>query len=312
MLVTLPACILLLTISASPVSAQELKSVAYPSPVISLEVDAQRKLIFVGSGHRVHVLDSSLSELKVIETDMDFVHGLLLQGERLLVAGGNPSEHGMIEVYSAADWKLLKRKLVHDDVIQSIRAADGKLITGSADSTVCVLSPDTFAEETRYKGHSKRVTATEPLPGTGLILSGGLDDTMRVWSSATGELKRVFTNHQDDVLAIERFPSKAGEAALPRAMTVSRDGTVRFWQPTIGRMIRFKKFDSVPIAGCWIAETEDALIGFENGEIKRLSSQTLKVIPVAKIGEHVFSVKLLTKDLFIIGTRKRLLLGTLE
>lgn len=276
----------------------------FSSPVISLAASADGKLVFAGSANILTVLDSDLQKQQTLRSELDFVNDLCVVDQFLLAAGGSPAEHGLLEIYRLPSMKLVKRKLLHDDVIQSIENDQTHLFTASADGTIKKLKWDTLEEVMTFRQHSKRPLVVRSIPNTRLIASAGLDDTVRVWNSETGKTLRVLTHHQNDVLDISIKPSTQ---SLPLMSTVSRDKTMRIWQPTIGRMVRFKKFDEVPTVCHWVADTDWILVGTDAGNVWLVNSQNLQTRRVAACRTKIFAIDLMGSALTLSGTKRKLI-----
>ena len=85
-------------------------------------------------------------------------------------------------------------------------------------------------------GHSRSVDTTCLLENGKTLVSSGSDQSLRVWDLETGKLIRSLNQHTKPVHALAAKPA-AG--SLPMVASASGDRTIRFWQPTIGRMVRF-------------------------------------------------------------------------
>ncbi len=115
----------------------------------------------------------------------------------------------------------------HTDWVTALAVLpDGRLASGSSDTTVRLWDPATGAETTCLEGHTDWVTALAVLPD-GHLASGSNDGTVRLWNPATGaEIARL-----------------EGHAGAVRALAVLQDGrlasgsfdtTVRLWDPATG------------------------------------------------------------------------------
>lgn len=88
-----------------------------------------------------------------------------------------------------------------------------------------VLYDAVFAPGTQkvFVGHTNQVRCTAISPDGSRALSGGSDNTVRLWDMATGEPLDVLEGHTDAVMSVAFSPD--GRMAL----SGSRDGTVRLW-----------------------------------------------------------------------------------
>jgi WD40 repeat protein len=74
-------------------------------------------------------------------------------------------------------------------------------------------------------------------PDGARIVSGSLDNTVRVWNLATGRLERTLDGHADSVCAVAVTPDGT------RIVSGSWDNTVRVWNLASGHLV-----------ACWIAD----------------------------------------------------------
>lgn len=98
------------------------------------------------------------------------------------------------------------------------------------------VSPDAQSRYWRgvntLTGHSSWVTAVQISPGGQVLVSGGLDDTVRVWNLVTGNALYILKGHNKGVNAI---------AISPNGKTVtsgSDDYTLRTWNLQNGSLMR--------------------------------------------------------------------------
>ena len=59
--------------------------------------------------------------------------------------------------------------------------------------------------------------------------------------------------------------------------SVSNDRTVRLWQPTIGRMVRFARLDSIPLAIVWLPTGSRFAVACEDGHIRLIDPDSLEI-----------------------------------
>src|SRR5205085_1883971 len=74
------------------------------------------------------------------------------------------------------------------------------------------------------KGHTDRVTSVAFSPNGKRIVSGGSDNTARVWDAQTGKELCLLAGHTDQVNAVAFSPEGY------RIITGSSDNTARVWE----------------------------------------------------------------------------------
>jgi WD40 repeat protein len=73
-------------------------------------------------------------------------------------------------------------------------------------------------------------------------------------------------------------PSKDKDAP-PMVVTVSEDRSVRLWQPTIGRMVRFVRLNkAVPLAVRWTPDGTRIVISCSDGHVRVIDPDTAAVV----------------------------------
>ncbi len=78
-------------------------------------------------------------------------------------------------------------------------------------------------------GHGDSVSAVAISPDGQRVVSGSLDNTLKVWNLATGEEERTLTGHGDSVNAVAISPD--GQ----RVVSSSRDKTLKIWKLVTGK-----------------------------------------------------------------------------
>jgi WD40 repeat protein len=81
-------------------------------------------------------------------------------------------------------------------------------------------------------GHSTGVVSVTMSPDGARVLTGGTDDTARLWDTATGALVRSFEGHSDFVVYVAFSPDGT------KVLTGSRDTTMRLWDAATGALVR--------------------------------------------------------------------------
>lgn len=256
-----------------PDSSLESKS---PITCLTFTPDGQSVVTGSQSGLSVHNWPD-LTQQKTIDTTLVNVHDLAFSpdGKSLAVAGGTPSEAGLVEVFT---WPSGKSSFVlsgHKDSVMSVVWIDNTtLASSSLDHEIIVWNIETKQPTQRITGHSRGVASLCYLAEAKLLVSAGLDQNLRVWQLPSGEPVRTLNNHTREVHQLALRPGVEG---LPMIASVSNDRTVRLWQPTIGRMVRFAKLDSIPLAVAWLPSGSHFAVTCEDGHVRLIDPHTLEI-----------------------------------
>ena len=172
-------------------------------------------------------------------------------GHRFAIGGGYPSEEGVVKVYSWPELKLLKTDTGHDDSVVAISWRDDQqMVTASLDRMIhSIESGSDSSTAIKLSGHSRGVTALCVLSDATTLVSGGEDQSLRVWNLMEQRLVRSLNQHTGPIHAIAARHSTEG---LPMVASAAADRTIRFWQPTIGRMVRYARLSAEPLAIAWL------------------------------------------------------------
>lgn len=90
-------------------------------------------------------------------------------------------------------------------------------------------------------GHSDDIRAVSFSPDGKWIASGGNDQTIKLWSAATGQVQRTFHGHRDWIHAI------SFSADGQRIVSASSDKTLAIWDAETGRMIHRVTADKIKL-----------------------------------------------------------------
>lgn len=205
------------------------------------------------------------------------IHDVVMSTDeaRLAVIGGNPGESAWVGMYSWPGRDLIWSKSFSEDVAY----AAGFNPTGSAlavachDHSVALMNTDTGSSQTVLNGHSRPVTAVAFFHDDMTLLSCGLDQSLRVWDCSRGTVVRSLTNHTHPITCLAVQP-KANHQ-LPMIATGSEDKTVRLWQPTIGRLVRFQRLSSPVTALAWTPDGRSLVAGCQDGMFRVVQADTL-------------------------------------
>lgn len=214
------------------------------------------------------------------------IHALTFSpgGDSLAVAGGSPGESGIVEVFAWPSGKLRFRIDSHTDVVYAVAwSPSGKqLATAAYDRTTQLVDAGDGKRLHQLTGHSRGVLAVAFLPGGESLVSAGVDQSLRVWEASTGRAVRSLENHTAAVNDLAARPVRADEAVRPTSppllASVSDDRTVRLWQPTIGRLVRFARLTSQPVAAAWSPDGGRLAVVCRDGRVRVLDPDTLQVL----------------------------------
>jgi WD40 repeat protein len=65
---------------------------------------------------------------------------------------------------------------------------------------------------------------------------------------------------------------------LPMVASAAADRTIRFWQPTIGRMVRYIRLDAEPLEIAWLNDGTQLVAACVDGRIRVINADEVKVI----------------------------------
>ena len=247
-------------------------------PITALAFSPNGKQIIAGSqaGLSIRKADNG-AEIMSVDVGLDNIHDVRFAPDKqlLAVAGGVPAETGIVQLLR---WPSLDRQQQVDfgeDVIYSIRfSADGSQWVAAAGDEICsVFRSGSNQPATRFTRHSRGVMAAAYLPDGETIVSGSRDQTLRVWKASSGENLRTLHNHSRDVTDLAVKPTVEG---LPMVASASLDFTVRLWQPTIGRMVRFARLPSEPLCIAWCGG-QRLVAGCRDGSARLIDAQSVQI-----------------------------------
>ena len=249
-------------------------------PITAAAFAPDGSAVVVGSQSGIEVRSwPDLKSERRLTTQLEHVHDVSFSpsGDTLAAAGGAPAESGCVELFRWPSGEPLARHKLADDVIFRVawRPNGEAFSIAAADRSVVLLGRDGGILQ-RFAGHSRGVTAVAFLPAGDRLISGGLDQSLRLWNAANGELLRTFDNHTSAVNDVAVRPKH--ETAPPLIATAGADRTVRFWQPTIGRLVRFARLPSEPLAVAWTPDGRTALAVCRDGQLCGIDPDSAEII----------------------------------
>jgi WD40 repeat protein len=254
------------------------------APITAVAIDKERPVAVVGSQSGLTV--RSLPDLKVLQelpTTLLSIHDVEISsdGKRLVAVGGTPGESGCIELYEWPSGEQIKHASPHHDVIYGVAWSPDStsFATASADKTVQIFDLDCQNRGT-LQGHSRTVMAVDYLPNDLGLLTAGVDTSIRYWDlkemQQNPQPVRTLINHTKEVFAMGI--RRRSLDTIPVAASISQDRTVRFWQPTIGRMMRFVRLESVPLDFCWLSDGNQLAVACQDGRVRYVAADTAQVV----------------------------------
>jgi WD40 repeat protein len=251
------------------------------APIVALAVTPDGSQILAGSQAGVQIV--SLSGLKPagrIATKLEQVHELAFspRGELLAIAGGSPGDSGAVEIWEWPAARLRSTLALGNDLAYdaSWNAAGSRLAFAGADKAVRILDADGRRSlPITLRPHSAAVLTTLWLPADDLVLSAGVDQTIRLLNPNSGETIRSFENHRG---AVRDLTLRTGQHDGPVVVaSAAADRTVRFWWPKENRLVRFATLSVAPTAISWTIDGSHVLAACEDGRLRAVDPDTIAV-----------------------------------
>lgn len=238
----------------------------------------------------------SLAANRLVSLPFLAPHDLALSpdGNALLVGGGDPGVSGSVALYDWPGSELQREFGDHADVVMSVCwLADNQLAAGSLDGTIEVWQIDPLQKIHTLRGHSRGVLALAAIDQGRVMVSGGIDRSLRVWDVRSGEQLYAMTQHTQTINALATKPAADGESGLPIIASGGGDRTVRFWQPTIGRMVRFARLPAPVQSLVWADSGSQVVAVTLDGRFYRVDADTVEISgPFAAADGDVYALEL--------------------
>lgn len=248
-------------------------------PITAAAFSRDGKSVVVGS--QAGLATYSWPELKpigTIKTELANVHDLTFspQGDRLLAAGGKPAEAGTIELLRWPDGQKIGAVAAGDDVVYAVDWREDGSCFGAACGDRRVRLFDRDGQLIRsLEGHSRAVLAVRFAAGS--LISAGRDQSVRLWAVDTGVSLRSLDNHTAAVNGLAVRPGQPAESP-PWIASIGADHTLRLWQPTIGRLVRFAKLPHEPLAVEWNADGSRVTAACADGHLRVIDPDTAAIV----------------------------------
>jgi WD40 repeat protein len=233
------------------------------------------------------------------------------QGRQLLVAGGLPGESGSVELLDLVNKKSIWYVEHHADVVYDLDVQADLLVTVSHDQHCHLVDLKNGTIQGTFQGHSRPVMGARFMDDVVVSVSG--DSSMRIWDAANQRQTRMLDNHRARINSIAIWSSSSGVGqqttkTLSVCCTISDDKTVRFWQPSIGRMVRFYQMKSaMPLCMAPAVNPSgefEVTVGTSDGRIITVDYKTAKLqfekqvskVPIEVIAKHPHKEAWMTGD----------------
>ena len=133
-------------------------------------------------------------------------------------------------------------------------------------------------------GHTDFIYAVSITPDSRTIISGGRDQTIRIWDLTNGQEVRCLKGHESIVLSVD--VSADGKTFLSGA----RDGTMRQWEAATGREIQRYRHNNVVFSVGYIPDSLQALSGCADRYMRLWDLATNKELARYKHSNNVIGV----------------------
>eukprot|EP00752_Nemacystus_decipiens_P005043 g4580.t1 len=107
----------------------------------------------------------------------------------------------------------------HQDAVSALAVVNGKLVSGSWDTSIKVWDPQSWTTERTLSDHTGPVRCFAQCAGR--LLSGSDDSTIKVWNTDTWSVVRSLDDHTDVVNALTDCEGRLASG--------SDDGTIKLW-----------------------------------------------------------------------------------
>jgi WD40 repeat protein len=156
-----------------------------------------------------------------------------------------------------------RQATLHDDLVLGCAvAADGTVVSSSADGTLRVWDGEQAVCRYILRGHGDYVSACRTAHGGEFAISSSLDNTVRVWHLPSGEEQFVLEGQSAGFFA--GLTCLALDAADRLILAGSIDGTVQAWETATGEMAGYFQAHEERVTACavepdgrWVVTASD-------------------------------------------------------
>ncbi len=166
-------------------------------------------------------------------------------GTQLISVGG--IELHEVRVWDTATWQLESTLIIGSIAAASFSPDGSKLAIAALSGVVGIVeqSEGYNGPGLRLEGHTHMVVTVGWSPDGSKVVSGGYDQTIRLWDALTGQSLGVFTGHTDTVWQVAFSPDGNQIASA------SLDGSIRIWDSTTGENIHIIQADAPLTSVAW-------------------------------------------------------------
>jgi serine/threonine protein kinase len=252
-------------------------------------------LALSGDG-RLIVTTSREAELKIWSYDSHYQQGtialedgpatsLAVRNNRVVTGHSN----GAVAIYDLDSKRRLFRFKRNDARIWAVAfvGSEDRVAAASHDWTVALWeTASASAPSAVLEGHENAVQAVAVDPSGQWIASGGADRAVRIWSSETRDMRRLYRNNSDFISALAFSPDATMLA------TGSLDGTIKLLSMNSYRMQRVLGGHNARITSLAFSSSNDLVASASEDGVVRVRSlkRTRTFLPLAGLGSGAKTV----------------------